>query len=460
MAEKPASSACASKRTCAIRVPKSNLEGCPINESEHSVMKNESLAGVVIRLREAGYRLVQTEVRILGTSRLKVDVLGWAGNDEGALVPQVAVQVKRSGRPEISLPILEQAQRSLGTVDHYVVTDQGWFTADKGLRSVKLVDGPAHPNTVNGEVRAIDLASTLLRERVLKATALNRIKGRPDDLATVFDEVLSRDGASTTIETASGEVVAVDPMILWKARRAVWNEQAEASIDASAPTTLPMVSDAIASLVGKRLDGTVLDPFCGSGGILWAVGERAISDGRTVELVGRDHNPQVLRIASLIGAGAPFGVGMGAQDSLTSSLPEADVIVTAPQLGARLSKPYVMENGLSTRQVDLAAVDASLRALKSGGRAVFQLSAGFTFQNQAAKYRDFLSSQYRVAALIGCPAGSIPGSRIKSVLMVIDKTEAGDTFVAQLADDWRSQLVSNGPMMAAALAHIDSGTEV
>lgn len=60
-----------------------------------------------------------------------------------------------------------------------------------------------------------------------------------------------------------------------------------------------------------------------------------------------------------------------------------------------------------------------------------------------------------MVALIGLPGGAVPGTGVRSVLVVIERAEPGETFVAQLGEDWESQLAPGGAALSAALAHID-----
>lgn len=422
-------------------------------------MKSESarVVDVIARLRDAGYPFVQSEVQLPNAPGLRVDVLAWAADEDGELLPRVAVEIKRSTRPEVALPLLAQARAALGTTVHFVVTDKGWFSAGPGLRTVEPVDGPSPIKAARGELRSVSLATNLLRQRIWKDA--DRLRGQTNHLGSVFDAAVSTADEPTAIETAAGDVVAVEPTTLWNARRSAWAELASRDPSTASVSSPPVIANAIAGLVGERLSGVALDPFCGSGAFLWALTERAMREGRSVEAVGRDVNASIIQTAALIAQTAPGRVTFETGDAFTKPLPEADVIVTAPPLGLRLSEPYALENGTSTRQGDLAAVDVCLRALRPGGRAVFQLAPGITFQSQAESFRAHLASNYRVAALVGCPSGSAFGTQNKTVLMVVDKAQPGPTFVAQLAEDWETQLAPTGPTMSAALAHIDGTHE-
>ncbi|MFJ6281062.1 HsdM family class I SAM-dependent methyltransferase [Arthrobacter subterraneus] len=420
-------------------------------------MENElaSTRAIAEHLRGLGYALVQTEARLPDAPRLRVDVLAWAPDDTGELVPRLAIEIKHTQRPESALPLLAQVRASLGTVEHYAVTNEAWFRAGYGLRTLEQVPGPS-PLTgrLGGELKSVHLATELLQQRIWK----NANRREQDGELGRFVDAVSVDSNQAIIETANGDVVAVDPTVLWRARRAVLADMAERDRFASFFVSPPAVSVAIASLAGNRLGGTVLDPFCGSGSFLWALQERATHEGRMIEAIGRDVNPSVIKAASLIGQTAPTKIVFDAGDAFATALPRADVIVTAPPMGLRLGEPYELQIGTSTRHADIAAVDVCLRALKPGGRAVFQLAPHIAFQAQAETYREYLAKEYRVAALIGCPSGSAYGTKIQTVLMVVDKAPAGDTFVAQLSADWETQLAPTGPAMASALAHIDGIT--
>lgn len=422
-------------------------------------MKSESarVADVIGRLRDAGYPFVQSEVKLPNASALRIDILAWAADEDGELLPRAAVEIKRSGRPEVALPLLAQARAALGTTEHFVVTDEGWFAAASGLRTVEAVDGPSSIDTTPGELRSVSLAANLLQQRIWKDA--DRLRGQTNRFGSVFDEAVSLADEKAAIETAAGDIVAVDPTTLWNARRSAWADLAGRDFTTATSSSPPVIASAIATLVGERLGGVALDPFCGSGAFLWALSERAMREGRSIEAVGRDLDPSIIRTASLIAQTAPTNVTFETGDAFTTPLPEADVIVTAPPMGLRLTNSHVLGNGTLTRHGDLAAVDVCLRALRPGGRAVFQLAPGITFQSQAEKYRSYLADEYRVAALIGCPSGSAFGTQIKTILMVVDRTRPGKTFVAQLADDWEAQLAPSGPTMSAALTHIDGTLE-
>ena len=68
----------------------------------------------------------------------------------------------------------------------------------------------------------------------------------------------------------------------------------------------------------------------------------------------------------------------------------------------------------------------------------------------------FLAENFHVAALIGLPAGAITGTGVRSVLVVIDRTEPAETLVTHLGEDWETQLGPEGPGLNAVLEFVDA----
>jgi SAM-dependent methyltransferase len=421
-------------------------------------MKSEltQTQNVAHRLRSLGYPLVQTNFRIPTAKRQRGDVLAWAAADNGELVPYLVVEVKAGGqRPEVALPQLAHISSALGTQEHFVAVDEEWFRSGTGFRTIEKLDGPPEaPRRANGEVRSVTLASQLLRAKLGQLSDRNRSRNglRVDAFAGA---VAAAPGHPSAIETADGTVVPVVPAVLMQARREVYSDVAETMHEMGLSASPPVIAQAIALLAGDRLEGRAVDPFCGAGNFLWALHERADAEQLTIETYGIDRQPDIIQAAKLLGLSenqkAYFEVG----NAYSDSIPDADLVVAAPPMGMRLDEPFELLDGNVTKDGDIASVDRCLRLLKPGGRAVIQLSPSITLQPRYEAYRNYLANEYRVAALIGCPAGSAYATRISTVLLVLDRAPAGETFVAQLADDWRTQLAPEGPVMSAALKHID-----
>lgn len=421
-------------------------------------MSNEASSNVQIRadLEAAGYQLIQFEPRLEGTSKYRPDVLALATNSDANLVPWLVVEVKRGSttRPELALPALMQARELLGTVEHYAVINGQWFRADRTLRTFEPVPGPQPPtNGSNGFLTDATLATSLLMDKLWFEADRARASGEQVDFSPSVDPKAER--LQPGIQTARGDFVPVRPDVLWRARRNALAEFTSKSRYGSMQASDPVISQAVALLLGSGIGDTVLDPFCGTGSFLWAAMDRAATVKQPTEFVGWEIDVNLAELAAEIAHTGPMLAHVESGDSLYGKLPQADTVVTAPPLGGRLQAPWQLLDGSSTMELEVAAVDLSLRHLRLGGRAVFHISGGFTFRQSTEAYRHFLAEQFRVAALIGLPSGATPGTSIRSVLLVIDRAAPGQTLVAQLGEDWHTQLSAEGALMRAALQHID-----
>ncbi|BDI22303.1 N-6 DNA methylase [Herbiconiux sp. L3-i23] len=405
----------------------------------------------VDQLHDAGYKSVESELRIAGTNS-RPDIVAWAANEDGKIVPWVVVEIKSgesTSKPEVVLPQVAQYANTLGTVDNYVVIGTNWFKADRSFRRLEPVIGPTPPPFGS--------------------------QGYVDD-PTVVAPLLTNWLASLTHKVASRELRVALPELegFSVSDAAYWRAAMNAIADTTSRSgfaqhsSSPFIAALVARLVGTRLEGLVLDPFSGVGSFLWAVADRvkeAIERGERpaeVSLYGVELEERTAAIARAIGevAGVPTEIIAG--DAFHVDLPKASAIVTAPPLGMRLPEPYELLNGRVTTDMDLAAVDLSLRHLEEGGRAVILLPRTFVNRASGEAYREYLANQFRVGALIGTPRGAVPGTSFAGVLLVINKGDApGETFVGQAADDdWQVQLGVDGPLTKAAVDYLDGFSEM
>lgn len=414
-------------------------------------------AGVATRaanaLREAGFALVQIAPNLPRVGRL--DVLAWAANENGELVPHTVVEIKRGIRPEPSLPQLAQTQAALGTVEHYVLTDEQWYRAEPGLRTLKSVKGPEGPTHSTGIISDVDLATELVVQQL--GAFRDQQRDRDAGGLELFNKVASLEKSAPGIRTVSGQFIPVKPETLWRAfRNAVATVARRSKTTVGTHTTPPEVAHAAAALLGNKLSGFILDPFCGLGEFLWATADRALEESRTIRLMGADLDSEVAETSRGLASLCPVSATVQVRDAISAEQPMADAVISAPPFALRLQEPHGLLNGEVTRSGDLAAIDLCVRALKPGGRAVIQVPPGITQQRIAENYRRFIATEFRVAALVGCPSGAVAGSQVKSILIVIDRADAGETFVAQLGEDWEMQLRVGSPVLSAAIEHIDS----
>lgn len=409
---------------------------------------------VAERLRRAGFEVVRTSVQ---ASDIGTDVVAWAASTNGELVPWAAVEIKVSRRPippELTLPHLARARDVLGTHDHYAVIGGRWYKADRALRSLEPVDGPsAPPYGPKGLVTDPALVEQALRQQWFQSDRdrVPKIKLNWPDKAVDVGESFAVD-----LTTPQGESLAVGQETIWEAGRRMLATVSERQGRYAEYSSNPAIAVAAAALLGGRISGTVLDPFCGTGSFLWAVVDRLRSEGglRT-RLIGGEINEQTAEIARSIGqaSGAPVDIQTG--DSFTADLPLADAIVSAPPLGVRLSEAYRLLSGDSTRESDVAAVDLAIKHLAPDGRAVLFLPRSFA--TRADTFRHFLARHVSVGALIATPSGSIPGTAVPGLFVVIDRRPHGrQTLVAQLgADDWQTHLTPGSALLEAVRRHLN-----
>jgi hypothetical protein len=405
----------------------------------------------------AGYEFVQSEPRIPGARDWRPDIVAWAADSQGNLVPWAVVEMKSSfseTRSEVGLSALARARDMLGTVDHYVVNGSKWYRADPGIQRLTPVEGPASPpNGGEGEISDVDLITALLSDELWKAAARSRDNGMSVvnyqfSPGTILD--------FTGFRTTSGSWVSVNKETLWQARRRAIVDFERRGKGAGEFTSHKSVAKAVAQLAASRLTGDLLDPFCGAGSFLWESIDYAQEHATGLNMVlGYDVNQRTADVARSIADVSPVPTEIITADALRADPRLFACVVSAPPLGMKMEEHEDLLDGSRTRDGDLIVLDRIVRMLGAAGRAVVHLPLGVTFRSNAERYRRFLATQYRVAALLGLPSGALLGTGIRSVLVVIERAEPTDTFVAQLGDDWETQLEPRGAAMEAALAHVD-----
>jgi SAM-dependent methyltransferase len=415
-------------------------------------------------LRQVGYEFVQTQPKLpmVGTS-FRPDVLAWAANADGKLVPWAVVEVKNSQMaesPETVLSVFAKSRDLLGTVDHYAVFKGSWYRADAGLRTLEPVDGPESPPYGGyGELDDVDLATALVADAFWRWAEQHRGERDAEDIfyspvPLGFNPF--KTGAEHEASVGLANWFPASKEVLWEARRRAAVDFARRSRDAGVYTSHPLIAKAVAALASAKLDGDVLDPFCGTGSFLWEAIDKACEHGKRLHAArGYDLIYRMVELARAIGSASPVPVEISQGNAFTADLPLAECVVSSPPFGVRMPDSYELLDGTTTRDGDYVAVDRILRVLPDGGRAVLHVSAGFTFKANGERFRRYVADHFRVAAVIGCPSGTVSGSGVRSALLVIDKAEPGETFVAQLGEDWETQLAPDGAALDAALEHID-----
>lgn len=415
----------------------------------------ELLAAARDALSAAGYPLVLNEFELprLG-KRESLDVLAFDADSSGALLPAAAVEVKlayHSDDPSV-LDQLALWRGRLGTREHYLVTPEGWHRADPGLRSFSKVDGPARAERPRGELRDPDLAHALITKWLWRAADRRRSETSRPFIAALHDVLLL---APDGVAAIDDETLPIAPDVLWHVVRDAVRQAVARDTYMSQHLSAPNLVGPLARLFGDPLPTSVCDPFAGIGSLLWAVADRAVDEGVNVRLSGIEINSQVEELANAVAARAPLPITVGRGDALRAQPSPVAGVISQPPIGLHLGEQFELSNGESTRDGDLAVIDACLSRLLPGGRAVLQLGRGWTQRGgQSGRYRSYLSDAWRIGALIGLPAGAIAGTSIPSLIAVIDRAEPTTTFVAQLEANWADDLGPDGQALRDCLQHL------
>lgn len=424
-----------------------------------------SAAAAVQALQDAGYPLVLQEVA-RDEKRARADVVAYAPGSDGGLQPAVAVEVKKLGSArsrDDALDQLADARHTFGTRQHYVFDGAAWFEADSGLRDLHPVAGPTR-NEVTGPFHLTDalLVERLLGQHWWRLADRHRGERSIDENLRLLVEQIAEERSFQV-----GDVqVPVDEDLLWLAARTLaLRVQSERRF--ADGTTDQAVAKAMASIAGVE-GRAYLDPFCGMGSLLWHVADLLQTTQRAAQLRGLDINADVVATAQAFARLCPLSLSIHVRDAFQplpgdpgeGSALTADRVLAQPPLGLRRAEPYILGNGDATPDGDLASLDVCLRALQPGGRAVLHLGRGWTVRSGTAmRYRRFLAETMRVTAIIGLPPGAMPGTQVASVIAIFEKSSPGQTFVAQLEQDWQQQLSSEGEVLRALLAHLDEPVE-
>lgn len=409
------------------------------------------------RLLDAGFGLVMREPRMPLFGNYRPDVLAWASDEFGNLVPWALVEMKQEqdSHPALALQQLAALRSQLGTREHYVVINENeWFKADPGLQTLNKVDGPTPPRYGGrGILRELKLLTTMMQEhmwRTCEALRSSRESSQHNDcvLYAASTQMLPPELADAKID--------IDQNTLWKAQHIAIESIQRRKEYGYAFGSQPIVADAIAGLLGKKLEGTIANPFCGTGSLLWSAIEAATATEQSLEnAIGLEIMTNEVELARSIALNAPVTTTIQETDPLDTVLPHVDCIVATPPLAMRLDKTYTLLDGSKTRDVELVSLDQCIRSLKPGGRAVLHLSKGLTYRKQSEDYRHYIANSFRVSALIGLPSGAFYGTSIPSVIVVIDNDLPSSTFVAQIGSDWQEQLSRSGSALQAANNYLD-----
>jgi type I restriction-modification system DNA methylase subunit len=170
-----------------------------------------------------------------------------------------------------------------------------------------------------------------------------------------------------------------------------------------------LISEFSRQFAAKR----ILDPACGSGGLLYSVHQ---AHGSSVETVGIELNPQVFSLATSKNPEVLFR-----NSDFFSLSPEElgtfDLIVCNPPFGMRVDKEI---SGVRMRSGEGAFILASLQLLQANGHIIFVIPEGILFRDSDKILRDLVTEKYSLEAIISLPTGTfMPYTGVKTSLLIV-----------------------------------------
>lgn len=407
-------------------------------------------------LLDAGFGLVMSKPRMPLYGNYRPDLLAWASDEFGNLTPWALVEMKqqKDPHPALALQQLAALRSQLGTREHYLVINESeWFKADPGLQTLNKVEGPTPPRYGGrGILREPELLAHMMQEHMWRTSEALRSSSESSQRN---DYALYAASTQPLPPELTDAKIDIDQNTLWRAQRLAVEGIRHRREYGYAFGSQPTVADAIACLLGKKLEGTIANPFCGTGSLIWSAIEAATTTGQSLEkAIGLEIATDKVELARSIALNSPVMTTIRNTHPLDTEIPHVDCIVATPPLEMPLDKTYTLLDGTKTRDVELVSVDQCIRSLKPGGRAVMHLSKGLTYRKQSEDYRHYLANNLRVSAIIGLPSGAFFGTKIRSVIIVIDNDPPSSTFVAQIGSDWEEQLSRSGSALRAAIAHL------
>lgn len=394
---------------------------------------------VASQLGQTGFPHVvgKTSIRVRPDKTRMVDLVAWAGDEDGELRPYAAIEVKARAdvaAMESALFQLSFVRDDLGTRAHYVVAEGKWYKADAGLREVHCLPGPPLAAPFDARrVSDVDVVMSLLSAEMWAAadayrgsSGRGRIEGQM--LRALLESLAKDDGAGPSVPIGD-QRLAVSPEILWQAvQRFTRGLLGRSDVVRLENTSRSDLAPVMANLLGPTLSGDVYDPFMGVGSTLWAAGDRVANGtdrGIThVRLRGAEINSGVAELARGLGALSPHAIEVNVRNSFIEPVRAiADYVISEPPAELRLDQPYRVDRFVDVRDADLAVIDVALRALRPGGRAVLHLPLPRTSRGgQFERFRAYLLDNADVEALIGLPVGTYAATAIPSILLLSEPT--------------------------------------
>jgi hypothetical protein len=392
-------------------------------------------------LVELGYS-VDSQTWMSRGNQGRVNIFGWGAGSQGNIVPLVAVEVLETVTPqniELALQQLSSAQTMMDIRNSFIFNGQTWWRVSEDFRSVE--EGP-QPNAVKALTKKITdpvAIGPMIKPEIWKAMDATRgqLSVQEGIIAAIQTVLGNSANLGDAIALSGNANMPLDRQAFVKALQQILVQMSGKDAQFSTP---PEVVDFLFNLVGN-LSGVkaFYDPFAGSGSNTREAWIRfGLTSEEKIQITGREINSSVEELAELLNSASKSHVMMELGNSFMLPRVSADLVVTIPPLGMRLSEPIETPFG-STKNGDIAAIALAVSSLKPNGVAAMISPPGWTWSKEGQALRDWLSQNYHVIALLGLPPVLNKVTAISPVALVVRNSVPGQTVVGTLKEDWLTQ---------------------
>jgi len=411
-----------------------------------------ALTKAVSDLESRGYT-VQTELSPSSKSPLRADILGWGVDSNGVLRPIVGVEIlspEKMGEKDLSNSRrqLKMVRDYFGTKTHFIYDGKTWLELSENFLEFNVSSGPVSMSGIeSSHVTDINSITNLIEIPFWQSVERLRNDMPVESGALIAIEELLKDPRITddAVYLTSHPAIGLDPDSLIKACLGLIERTLGRNAQFSSPRN---VIDFLFNLISPQsFIGSFIDPFSGSGATLREFVLRSKLNNSSIGHVeGIEINSRIAVISRLFNSLIDTGIKVTTGDSITATKELFDVSVSIPPLGIRRNSSVETPFG-PTLNGDLIALFQIATSLKPNGVAACLVAPGWTWQvsREAIEFRNWLSTNFHVVALISMPA-VLKATGIKPVALIIRNSAPGETIVGTMGEDWLEQSQPQGEL--------------
>lgn len=207
------------------------------------------------------------------------------------------------------------------------------------------------------------------------------------------------------------------------------------SFEVQEHSTPKLIAEFIAGVAKRRKPHSILDPTCGLGYLLAATTASAETTQRPH---GIEINHKSAEIASKIWEGGIEVFHAEALSWLSKNDEKYDMIISDPPFNLRINNISIATSKGKYEPKDFATalILSSLSHLKNDGTGIFVVPPSFLLMNRREKFLKSLEEAgFRLYGCVHCPSGTRKNTSIPTYIILIDRGEQGDVFIAQLKNE-------------------------